>query len=215
MTEILKKWGIAFLIAFSLIFLFNKFIFKVVRTSDINMSSSINEGDYVFISKLSSIKKYDVVYAEHPETGEMCMYRVVGTSGDIIEIYEGNLIVNNKKILFKSQKNLYSFIDFENGKNLMTTINLNFSELKKLKSKNEYVIRKIINSKDYYLTDSLNKTKINPDYYPKTKIPEGHFFLLNDNRSNYDDSRIFSSVTKDKIYGKAIWVLFPSIRKVK
>ena len=40
-------------------------------------------------------------------------------------------------------------------------------------------------------------------------VPENYYFLLGDNRNNSIDSRIYGSVNKKQIIGKAVYKIYP------
>ncbi|MEL6381575.1 MAG: signal peptidase I [Cyanobacteria bacterium J06626_18] len=47
------------------------------------------------------------------------------------------------------------------------------------------------------------------DAYPPTVIPEGHYFVMGDNRDNSHDSRVLGAIAADRIEGKVSVILWP------
>lgn len=76
-----------------------------------------------------------------------------------------------------------------------------------------------INDSEVPLDDSFVPETPRGGYYdfPRTEIPEGHYFMLGDNRNNSKDSRFWKDhfVSFEQIVGKAMFRYFPSIKILK
>lgn len=66
------------------------------------------------------------------------------------------------------------------------------------------------------LDDSYTKEVPEGDFGPYV-VPEGHYFMMGDNRNNSKDSRMWSHpyVAEDKILGKAVLRYFPGFKLLK
>jgi signal peptidase I len=62
-----------------------------------------------------------------------------------------------------------------------------------------------------YLKDHNPATMGMGDYGP-TKVPQGQLFVMGDNRSNSDDSRMFGTITKSSVLGQAFLRIWPVSR---
>jgi len=73
-----------------------------------------------------------------------------------------------------------------------------------------------INRGDVYLNGRLVPEPYVPEEYrdlksmPETVIPEDEYFMMGDHRSISSDSREFGPVDRDLIYGKAVFVYWPT-----
>ena len=76
---------------------------------------------------------------------------------------------------------------------------------------------KIVEGQLYVNDDPVKEAYVPQEYYdyrsyPLTVIPDDSYFVLGDHRSLSNDSREFGFVKRDLIYGKAVFVYWPTNR---
>jgi signal peptidase I len=169
-----------------------------------SMKPTIQEGDRVVVNKLAydlkvpfttigifkwdNPKRGDIVVLFSPVDGIRLVKRVVAVPGDKIEMKENQLFVNGQ-LAKQSPIAIVSSDDYGSA----------------------YVL-------DEDLMGHNHRMMVTPDipavrsFGPNT-VPEGHYFVLGDNRDNSNDSRFIGFIERRRIVGKAVAVAFSLDRK--
>ena len=177
------EWTGTLLVALLIAFLCHSFVFQNVRVDGNSMYPTLNDGEFMIVSKLDygtsffgipftgigtyftvggEPERFDVVVCNYPnrlgDHGERLNFvkRVVGLPGDTVACRDGYLYVNGVKY------------------------------------------------DEPFLAEYIAE-----DYGP-VPVPEGHYFVMGDNRNNSNDSRATGPITRDMIVGKVEGVLWRS-----
>ena len=175
-----------------------------------SMKPNLLVGDFIFVSKWSygysrhslpfSIKIIPgKIFEKYPKRGDVAVFktpednrtdyikRIIGLPGDEIRITNGMILINDNLIL---RDKIEDFNDNDNNQ--------------KIRQYKEYFFDKEINVLD--ISDNGLKDNTN-----KVKVPEGHFFVMGDNRDNSQDSRFENKVgfvPINNLVGKAQFIFF-------
>ncbi|MBN9247564.1 MAG: signal peptidase I [Hyphomicrobium sp.] len=161
-----------------------------------SMKETLLIGDYLFVSKLSyGYSKFSFpfspnlfegrIFGAEPKRGDVAVFklprdnstdyikRVIGLPGDEIQMKNGQLFINGQAI---PKVAAGEFTTFEDGHERTIPV---FEEM-------------LPNGVKYKVLDSdPNGPYDNTGVY---KVPEGHYFMMGDNRDNSTDSRVRSAV---------------------
>ena len=174
------------------------------------MEPTLLVGDRIFVSKYTyGFSKHSFpfspaifdkrIFYKKPKQGDLVVFktpvdnrtdyikRLIGLPGDEVQFIEGDIFINDKKILRKK----------------VTTTDL--VRCGQISFKVDVYEETLPNDKKYIAVYSKEGTLQNTK---KFKVPENHFFFLGDNRDCSKDSRYLGSVNSVNLVGKAQMVFF-------
>lgn len=154
--EWMKK-GIPYIIIILVVILIRTFIVTPVRVDGTSMYPTLKNKDIILLKKYDHSYQYgDIVILNYKNA--RLVKRIIGVPGDFVEIMDGELYINQKKV-----DDPYSSI-----------------------------------------TADFSLTKLG-----YTKIPDGYYFVMGDNRSASSDSRMIGLIKRNDILGTASFRIFP------
>jgi len=144
----------------------------------------------------STPKRGDIIVFKTPSDNRTdYIKRLIGLPGDTVQLKDGNLFLNEKKINKQFVKTDFVYCGDQKFQ------------------VNEYIEQMSKNTK-YNIFYSTNSSMKNTDLY---KIPKNHFFFMGDNRDCSKDSRFLSSVGYvhvNNLVGKAQFLFFSNDSKI-
>jgi signal peptidase I len=202
------------MIAVLLALLIRTFLFEPFNIPSGSMIPSLLVGDYLFVSKFSyGYGRYSFPFgiasfegrigAEEPKRGDVVVFRlpsntsvdyikrVIGLPGETIQVKNGRLYINDKEV----ERRAVGMAQYDNGFGGRARV---MEYVETLPGGTEHPI--------YEEGDDMPL-----DNTEKFVVPEGHFFMMGDNRDNSQDSRVMNMVGYvpfDNFVGRADFIFF-------
>ena len=154
---------------------------RVFKMNGVAMSLTLLDGDRVFATPLSGRVRPRAVVAWQADDQRVFLHRVVGVPGDRVAMRNFRLVVNG--------------LDIEGGGlRPASWIREDFSEFAWQRQ---------------YLADGTPPDRYWPSYgdWGPLRVPDGHYFVLGDNRYGSRDSRHLGFVRREQIHWRARWIL--------
>ncbi len=195
-VDLLRTWGPPIV---AVLFI-RTFIFEPFRIPSGSMVPTLQIGDFVAVTKFSygiwlPFVRKEVVDLGDPARGDVIVFRypkdesqnyikrVVAIPGDTIEVRNNQIILNDQVQGWELAEDAYSFVNGDCRASVQ---------------------RRNIETFDDVPHDVLVGLRPGPlANKPAREIPEGHVFVMGDNRDNSQDSRDWGLVRFDQIKGKA------------
>ncbi len=191
--SVVREYAEAFAIAILLALFIRTFIIQAFKIPSGSMKSTLLVGDHLLVNKFIygiKIPYFDrfIIQFKKPARGDIVVFkfpgdeskdyikRVIGIEGDVIEIKNDVLFLNNKRVETR-------YLGKYSDKNTRTDL---YEE-----------------TLDNILHHILDRKSKHEDFGPVT-VPEDSLFVMGDNRENSEDSRYWGFVRLNKVKGKAL-----------
>lgn len=197
------------------VFLLRSFVVEPFRIPSGSMLPTLHAGDFILVNKYEyglrfPVFNFGITEGSAPKRGDIVVFkypldknidfikRVIGVPGDEIRYINKQLYVNGKRIEATPNGN---FFDKET-----------YTDLKQFNENLEGVVHKIVeNDKVPSMArpvqghNGLNQCIYNMGDVV-CRVPDGHYFMMGDNRDNSADSRFWGFVPKEDIVGRAFYI---------
>ena len=162
--------------------------FKIPSAS---MVPTILKGDYVFLNKavyrMQAPKRGDMVIFVNPnDRRKNWIKRIVALPNDTVEIRNNVLLINDEPLVYRP---------------------VSKNEVLQIKNQITGSVMEEINGSTRYSIMITNGDGAN---FKKTTVPNGHCFVLGDNRGNSTDSRQLGPIPLRDVMGRVDFIYFPA-----
>jgi signal peptidase I len=212
------------------VFLLRSFLFEPFKIPSGSMIPTLWVGDLILVNKFTygvrlPVINTKIIEVNNPQRGDVMVFRyppkpsfdyikrVIGTPGDEVSYLNKKLMVNGKPL---SKDVLPDFFDEDSLR-----YSKQFEEVVASEQGRE-IKHRLLNDEDRPAfipgTDDF-PFKQNCRYSAEgvvCKVPEGHYFMMGDNRDNSLDSRYWGFVPEKNIVGKAffVWMNFGNLKRI-
>lgn len=188
------------------------FMFEPFKIPSGSMYPTLYVGDFLFVSKYSyGYSKHSLpfsmplfegrIWSDSPERGDVIVFkepqynktdyikRLIGLPGDRIKLVNGRLYINGKQV---EREQIEDFVLHDKYGN----VERYRQYVETLPNGVKHKILEVSDSEDF-------------DNVPEVTVPEGHYFMMGDNRDKSDDSRVnVGFVPEENLVGKARVLFF-------
>lgn len=202
---VLVEYARSFFPVLLFVLVLRSFVIEPFRIPSGSMEPTLNTGDFILVNKFTYGIRFPVTNTvlwenNKPKTGDVAVFRypvnpnldfikrVIGTPGDRIEYTNKELSVNGVKVPYELVGNI-TFVDSNGNKVAVKESIENLEDVK------HNIYQRNVNGRNFSVT-----------------VPEGHYFMMGDNRDDSDDSRSWGFVPEENLVGRAfaIWLSWDS-----
>ena len=194
-------FGISFFPVFLFVLLIRTFVFEPFRIPSGSMMPTLLTGDFIWVNKFAYGLKAPIFHDTfidigHPERGDVVVFRhpddqsndyikrVIGLPGDefYYDVRKKMVYINGEAV---AQQAIAQYDGFDSA-----------GEWLRQESLGEVTHDLLTRNNGFY----------NGYKHTRVKVPEGHYFVMGDNRDNSEDSRTWGLVPERNLVGKAVFI---------
>ncbi|MCB1668673.1 MAG: signal peptidase I [Porticoccaceae bacterium] len=169
------------------------FLFEPFQIPSSSMVPTLKVGDFILVNKYAyglrlPVTGTKVIAVDDPRRGDVMVFfppnddryfikRVIGLPGDEIHVVNNQLYINGKKIT-------------------QTAVNSEGEDPRYL------LAEEALGEEGHLIRKQRFASRYGQNY--STVVPQGHYFMMGDNRDNSSDSRVWGPVPEENIVGKAV-----------
>lgn len=190
----------------AIVFVVRSFIIEPFQIPSESMVPTLEVGDFIAVNKFTygirlPILRTKVLDINDPERGDVMVFfpphkeqyyikRVMGVPGDKVRLHNNRLFINDVEVPQEHIKDVVPTKDDH-----CFGVNGVYKVMEETIDGRSHIMRKCS------IPSASSRSYANV-------VPEGHYFMLGDNRDNSGDSRIFGMVPEERIVGRAfiIWM---------
>lgn len=197
--EILKEpmvveYSISFFPVLAIVLVLRSFLFEPFQIPTGSMIPTLHVGDFILVNKFNygvrlPVIGTKVIDVDEPSSGDVMVFipphqneyfikRVIGTPGDRVRYQDKTLYING-------EKQTQAFVA------QIPPVNPRYLQYREKLGEVEHLIQR----------NPYRETRVE-----EWVIPEGHYFMMGDNRDQSSDSRSWGLVSEDNIVGQAVAV---------
>lgn len=198
-----------------LVFVLRSFIIEPFQIPSESMVPTLEVGDFILVNKfkygirlplirtkvmdVSDPKRGDVMVFFPPHESRYFIKRVIGLPGDTIRVSNNGVYVNGQKL-----EQAFAYTDNRHGDSC-------YGDRERFR----YVVsHEKLDGRTHLMRRC--ESPFRPDSDRVWEVPQGHYFMMGDNRDNSSDSRVWGPVPEQRIVGKAfaIWMHWESFLSI-
>jgi len=203
---LLVEYSKSFFPVLLFVLVLRSFIAEPFRIPSSSMMPTLLIGDFILVNKFAYGVRLPVINTKiidvgEPERGDVMVFRypknpsldyikrVIALPGDKVGYFNKHVYINDQRI---TQSPLGLYQGMGKGKNMTGAL----------------LQHELLPTQDH----DILITQERPSIEGEIIVPQGHYFMMGDNRDNSNDSRYWGTVPKENIVGKAfmIWMNWDS-----